>query len=71
MKCLKFADLPVTVETTKDITLYRPMISIFSLKVAHFSPSYRQLKDTNLMQPGGTSVQGEDVTECRVRRFLH
>lgn len=71
MKCLKFADLPVTVETTKDITLCRPMISIFPLKVAHFIPSYRQLKDTNLMQPGGASVQGEDVTECRVRRFLH
>lgn len=28
-------------------------------------------ENTNLMQPGGASVQGEDVTECGVGCFLH
>lgn len=34
-------------------------------------PFIKHQESTNLMQPSGASVQGEDVTECGVGCFLH
>lgn len=66
MRSFSFADLFVNVKTTSVRT---PVDNIF--RSSSFHSLYQPHKDTNLVQPGGTPVQGEDVTERGVRRLLH
>lgn len=56
------------------ITECTPLTKTF--KISRLNPFnlrlfYQPHGATNLMQPGGASVQGEDVTQRGVCRFLH
>lgn len=68
--------LLVIVETKIVITEHTPLTSLQHLELVnlnpiYFSRFYQPHKATNLVQPGGASVQGEDVTQSGVRRLFH